>query len=195
MLRAQTRTARAPATKKEPAVITCPAELGTGVKTKRLFCDVLIGSDPAQGILVTIPPHAGPAYLSFDLHNRHTYSEEEIRAKRAFTRLTATTGVLTMNNDLLQRAVVQSEFRTAADVFDRIGGGAGPGGVKAVVPTGVESIVVTIPDKLTEVSLLGEKVQISRLSGSDLYTSPGRPAAVVSNVTIEYRPAPARRRR
>ena len=46
-----------------------------------------------------------------------------------------------MDNTLISRAVVQSEFRTAADLVDRVGGGAGPGGVKAVAPTGTESIV------------------------------------------------------
>ena len=29
---------------------------------------------------------------------------------------------------LLSRAVVQSEFRAASDLIDRVGGGAGPGG-------------------------------------------------------------------
>ena len=41
-----------------------------------MFCDVLTGRDPAGGIIITLPPHSGPVTLSFDLHNRHTYSEE-----------------------------------------------------------------------------------------------------------------------
>ena len=40
------------------------------------FCDVMSGRDPAAGILIPLPPHRGPVTLSFDLHNRHTYSEE-----------------------------------------------------------------------------------------------------------------------
>ena len=83
-----------------------------------------IGNDPAAGIIVTLPPHAGPVTLMFDLHNRHTYSEELVKAKKAYSRYTATIGVLTMNNDLLSRAVVLNEFRTDADLFDRISGEA-----------------------------------------------------------------------
>ena len=52
-----------------------------------------------------------------------------------------------MNNDLLSRAVILNEFRTEADLFDRISGGSGPGGLKAVAPTGIEAIEVVIPEK------------------------------------------------
>ena len=51
-----------------------------------------------------------------------------------------------MDNTLVDRAVVQSEFRTEKDLFDRIGGGAGPGGVKAVAPSGDEFITIELPD-------------------------------------------------
>ena len=51
-----------------------------------------------------------------------------------------------MDNTLISRAVVQSEFRKAADLIDRISGGAGPGGVKAVAPTGKEAITMLIPE-------------------------------------------------
>ena len=34
-----------PATKTEPAMMTCPQVLGEGVRTKRQYCDVLIGRD------------------------------------------------------------------------------------------------------------------------------------------------------
>jgi hypothetical protein len=62
--------------------------------------------------------------------------------------------------------------------------------VKAVAPTGVEHIRITVPEMENEVSLLGEKVTIERPDGTATYSSPGRPIAVVSNVMIEYRPAP-----
>ena len=113
-----------------------------------------------------------------------------MKTNRAFARYTATVGVLTMDNTLISRAVVQNEFRKAADLVDRIGGGAGPGGVKAVAPTGTESIVITIPESEDRVSILGEKLTYERIDGAATYTSPGRPIAVVSNVMIEYRPAP-----
>ena len=179
----------APLTKVAPE-LTCPTPLGVGVTTKLSFCDILTGRDPASGMLVTLPPHAGPVTLTFDLHNRHTYSEEQMKTNRAFARYTATVGVLTMDNTLISRAVVQNEFRKPADLVDRIGGGAGPGGVKAVAPTGTESIAITIPESEDRVSILGEKLTYERIDGSATYTSPGRPIAVVSNVMIEYRPAP-----
>ncbi len=165
----------------------CPATLGVGLKTQLTFCDVLTGRDPAEGIHITIPRHRGDAFLTFDLHNRHTYSEEQVRANRAYTRYTAVIGVLTMDNTLLSRAVVQNEFRGAADIVDRIKSDVGPMGVKAVVPTGTEHVRITIPQAETEVSVLGEKVMVERLDGAATYTSPGRPIAVISNVMIDYR--------
>jgi hypothetical protein len=172
--------------------MSCPAPLGVGVTTKVAYCDVLTGRDPAQGILIKLPPHVGDATLTFDLHNRHTYSEDQVKAHRAFTRYTATIGVLTLDNTLISRAVVQNEFRTAADLVDRIGGGAGPGGVKAVAPTGVESVTILIPAGEDEVSILGEKLSVERQDPTEnaTYTQPGRPIADVSNVMLEYRPAP-----
>src|SRR5207253_5835014 len=168
----------------------CPTPLGVGVKTKLTFCEVMAGRDPAAGVLIAVPLHKGPATLTFDLHNLHTYSEEQVRAKRAFTRYTATIGVLTMDNTLLSRAIIQNEFRTAADLVDRIGGGAGPGGVKAVAPTGTESIAIEIPETETRVSILGEKLLIERLDGTDNFQLPGQPVAIISNVMLEFRPAP-----
>ncbi len=165
-------------------------QLGVGVNTKQDFCDVMTGRDPAEGMRIKLPPHKGPVELTFDLHNRHTYSEEQAKANRAYTRYTATVGVLTLDNTLISRAVVQSEFRKASDLIDRVGGGAGPGGVKAVAPTGTEEIAITIPEGEDEVSILGEKLTVERADGSATYTSPGRPIAVVSNVMIEYRPPP-----
>ena len=60
----------------------------------------------------------------------------------AFRQYTATVGVLTMDNTLIDRAIIQSDFRAASDLFDRIEGGAGPGGVKAVAPAGDEMITM-----------------------------------------------------
>jgi hypothetical protein len=125
-------TARKPAPppkpKTEPAEVRCPEQLGVGVKTKATFCFVLAGRDPVEGVIVTIPPHKD-ATLTFDLHNRHTYSEEETRTGRGFAKYTAVIGVLSMTGALLGRGAVQTEFRGARDLFDRIGGGAGPGGM------------------------------------------------------------------
>lgn len=192
--RAPAKKAPAPATQSVDAEVTCPAELGTGTRTKRTYCDVLTGREPESGVLIAIPPHRGTVTLTFDLHNRHTYSEELVKAKKAFRQYTATIGVLTLDNTLIERAVVRSEFRTAEDLVDRIAGGAGPGGVKAVAPSGVEHITIELPEDVGEqVSLLGESLRVQRPDGEDNFSASGRPIATVSNIKLQYRPAPARR--
>ncbi len=189
MLAQARRTTRTPAPRlrTEPATVTCPEALGTGAHTKAQYCFVLAGRDPAEGVIVPLPRHAGPATLLFDLHNRHTYSEEEVKAGRGYARYLAIIGVLTMKGDLISRAAVQSEFRQAPDLYERITGGAGPAGLKAVAPIGREQVIVTIPAAITEVSLLGEVLDATTAAGREMAT-PGRPVAVVSNVRVEYRP-------
>jgi hypothetical protein len=191
LLSGQARRSSAPL-RTEEATLTCPAVLGEGARTGRIFCDVLIGRDPAAGIIVPLPPHAGDVTLLFDLHNRHTYSEEQVRNKRAYHRYTASIGVLALDNTLLSRAFVESEFRSAEDLVDRVLGGSGPAGLKAVAPTGTASIAITIPAEEESVSILGERLSVIRVDGTDEFTTPGRPAAVISNVRLEYRPGPAR---
>lgn len=177
----------------------CPSILGNGVTTQRLYCDVLSGTNLATGLRVTIPPHTGPATLYFTLHNRQTYSESEVKSGEAYARYTATLRAVRPTGELLGHALVQSEFRTARDLVERIGGGAGPGGVKAVAPTGSEAIVMTVPGDVTEVILLGDRLDIQRKASAESVTgagAPGRPIAIVSQVEIEYRPgkpSPARR--
>src|SRR5262245_36800544 len=68
-----------PPPKQEPAEVICPTPLGEGVASKLAFCDVMSGRNPAEGVLIKLPPHRGPATLTFDLHNRHTYSEEQVK--------------------------------------------------------------------------------------------------------------------
>lgn len=180
--------------KVEPAQVRCPESLGTGVRTGADYCFVLAGRDPAEGVIVTIPPHTGDAVLRFKLHNRHTYSEEQMRAGRGFAKYTAVVGVLTMKGELLERGAVQTEFRTARDLHERIAGGAGPGGVKAVAPVGAEAVTVTIPAGVDQVSLLGEILEATTAAGRE-GAAPGRPVAIVSDLTIEYRPGKAPTRR
>jgi hypothetical protein len=178
----------------EPAKVVCPALLGRGVKTKLEFCDVLTGRDPKTGILITIPPHTGTALVIFTLHNRHTYSEEEVRQKRAYARYLAVVGLLTMDDTLLSRAAVYSEFFTEASLFDRIEGGAGPRGLKAVAPVGAEEVRIEVPANVTQVSLLGERLQVTRREREDTYAVPGTPIATVSGIKVQYRPRAGRRR-
>jgi hypothetical protein len=174
--------------------VKCPSLIGMGVKTVRSFCDVPAGRDPAQGIVVTLPPHTGTGTLSFDLHARHLYSADEMKRGRAFARYRAGIGVLSDTGELIERAAIEAEFRTAADLFDRIGGGAGPGSLKAVAPAGREAIEVTIPANVNSVSLLGETLDAITAAGHETMVMPGRPVAIVSNLLFEYRPAPVRRR-
>jgi hypothetical protein len=171
----------------EPAQVKCPENLGTGVRTGASYCFVLAGRDPAEGIIVTIPPHTGEATLTFDLHNRHTYSDEQMRSGRGYAKYTAVIGVLTMKSVLLDRAAVQTEFRAVRDLYERISGGAGPGGVKAVAPVGAEAIRITIPAGVDQVSLLGETLDAATAAGREA-AAPGRPVALVSKLMIEYRP-------
>jgi hypothetical protein len=196
--RGRSRTPAPPARRpvQETADVTCPSPLGVGVKTKLNFCDVLTGRDPAQGIIIKFPPHRGVLTLHFDLHNRHTYSDDEMRAKRGFASYTTTIGVLTLDNTLITRAITANEFRRPEDLLDRIGGGAGAGGVKAVAPLGLEPITVSIPADVDQVSLLGEKLTVLRSDGVPAtYSAAGRPIAIISNASIEYVPAPAPARR
>jgi hypothetical protein len=177
--------------KTEPAQVKCNEALGKGIKTGASYCFVLAGNDPAQGVIVTLPPHTGPATLIFDLHNRHTFSEEDVRAGRAYSKYSAGIGVLSMKGELISRAAVQSEFRSAGDLHERIAGGAGPSGAKAVAPIGREVVYITIPAGIDQVSLLGEILEAITAAGRETAT-PGRTVAVVSNIRVEYRPAPAK---
>jgi hypothetical protein len=188
-----------PAKKSAPAPLktatpetTCPSLLGMGIKTIRSYCDVPAGRDPAQGVILKLPPHTGPATLSFDLHARHTYSDEQTKSGKGYAHYRAVIGVLTMTGDLLGRGAVDVEVRTAADLFDRIGGGA-DGGPKAVAPAGSEHIFVEIPAGVDQVSLLGETLDAVTPAGHETVVMPGRPVAIVSNLLLEYHPAASRR--
>jgi hypothetical protein len=67
--------------------------------------------------------------------------------------------------------------------------------VKAVAPTGIEPVTIIIPaDEPTEgVSIVGLKLTEQRVDApADTFVASGRPVAVISNVMLEYRPAPPR---
>lgn len=197
-IEAQRRPARRPAPKPVPLKtatpdVKCPSLIGMGVKTVRSFCDVPAGREPAQGIVIVLPPHTGAGTLTFDLHARHVYSEDEMKRGKAYARYRAGIGVLTMKGDLLDRGAIEAEFRAAGDLFDRIGGGAGPASLKAVAPAGREQVYVTVPAGVTQVSLLGETLDAITPAGHETAVMNGRPVAIVSNILFEYRPAPVKR--
>jgi hypothetical protein len=172
----------------EPAEVRCPSVLGIGVNTDLAFCDVVIHREADRGVVIVLPPRRGDATLSFNLHNRHTYSADETREGRAYTKYLATVAVATMDGAILGRGVVLAEFRAESDLVDRVTGGAGPVGVKAIAPTGRERVSVTVPDDVDQVSVVGLQLEVRRAEGRDTFDTPGSPVAVLSDVQIEYRP-------
>jgi hypothetical protein len=182
-------------TTREAPLMQCPSVLGNGAKTQRLFCDVLVGTHAAGGLRISIPEHQGAATLRFTLHNRQVVADEPAApvkgapaAPPVYARYTAALKIVKSDGAVLSEAIVQSEYRSAADLVERIAGGTAPGGVKAVAPTGSEVIVIDVPPDVREVSLLGDQLKVERLGGTELINTPGRPIAVVSQVQVEYRP-------
>src|SRR5579862_1600261 len=91
---AQTRAAAPPLpARKVFTDITCASALGIGVKTKRLFCDVVITPTAAESVTMKLPPHTGSALLQFDLHNRFDLSTR-VLAPILFARHLATVAIL-----------------------------------------------------------------------------------------------------
>lgn len=176
----------APSSLKIATDVQCPADLGKGVKTKRTFCDVAITDDPAAGIVMRIPPHAGPTVLRFDLHNRFNVSGATLPFARAAALVAALNG---SNGMLIERAGVSGELRKELDLFDRIVG-AGPGGTKTVAPGRAEPVRISMPANVTSVSLVGVRLELTTRDGRVDFTTPGRPVAIASNFRIEYTPAP-----
>ena len=172
----------------EPAEVHCPSVLGVGVNTDLAFCDILIQQDAGLGARVVLPARQGEATVSFNLHNRHTYSEDEVEAGRAFASYTAEIAVASFEGDVLGRRFIQSEFRSGDDLVDRITGGAGPRGLKAISPTGTERVFVKIPGELNEVFIVGQSLQVLRTEAHESIVDAGRTVAVISDVRVDYQP-------
>jgi len=170
----------------EPAEVHCPSVLGVGIESDTIYCDLQVGNEVADGIKVIVPAHRGEATVSFTFHARHTYSEEEVTRGRGYARYLVTAAVAT-TEEVLTRPVVLAEFHTEDDLVDRVSGGAGPGGVKAVAPVGAERIHVQVPQAVTEISIVGLSLDMQRVSGRETVESVGRPIAVISDVQVEYR--------
>jgi hypothetical protein len=166
----------------------CAAPLGAGLKTKRVFCDVLIATAPGDSVSMAIPPHTGSATLRFDLHNRFTVPAIVVPGALTFARHEAIVSVVRPTGVVISKAAVVREFRAVADLFDQIGGGANPGGVKAVAPGQGEAVRVTIPTGLTSVGIVGARLSVLMRTNQEVFDTPGRPVAIVSNVRLEYRP-------
>jgi hypothetical protein len=179
-----------PALRTEAAALECPNMLGDGAKSGRRYCDILTATDVKNGTVIQLPRHRGIAVVTVDLHNRQMYSAELERAGRAYTRALATIVAAAPDGTVLQRNAVLSEFRKESDLVERIAGGAGPGGVKAVAPVGTETVSIDVPEEYDAVVLVGESLSVTRIDGNEVVRAPGRPIAVVSNAQVQYQPAP-----
>jgi hypothetical protein len=169
-------------------VATCASDLGLGVKTKRRFCDVVIAPTGIGSVAMAIPAHTGAATLLFDLHPRIQLQYGVTDPVEAFVRNSAVVAVVRSMGDVIDRAGVVGEYRTPADLFDRVAG-SGPEGLKAVAPGKGEPIRVTIPAGITAIGIVGirQEVVTARLPLGAAFDAPGKPVAIVSNLRIEYR--------
>lgn len=166
----------------------CAADLGVGADSRRRFCDVIVTALPSGSVLMPIPPHTGPATLMMDLHNRFTIPPTGVEPADAFERHTAVVAVVTGTGELLEQAVVGREFRSVQDLFDRIGGGGRPGGVKSVAPGQAEAVRAVVPPGVDTVGIVGVRLHVLSRTVDDTFDAPGRPVAIVSNFRIEYIP-------
>jgi hypothetical protein len=188
MAAAQTRGAKPPV-KKTSTQMTCAEDLGFGVASRRHFCDVVVASVAADSVSVPIPPHTGGATLMFDLHNRFTVPAGQVEPSQAFTRHTAVVAIIRQTGEVIDRGAVSRDYRTPADLFDRIAGSGRSGAPKADAPGAPQPIKVTIPAGLATIGIVGTRLEEWRaLSGRGAYDEPGRAIAIVSNVRVEYTP-------
>lgn len=178
-----------------PNVVTesqCPSSLGRGVKSKRLFCDIIATTDPAKGNSMRIPPHTGGTTLRFDLHNRFTVAGKELPFARALAVVAVINGnaVAGSPSAVIERAAVEGELHRELDLFDRIVG-TGPGGTKGIAPGRAQPVTIKVPAAMTSISIVGINVSLTTKDGAEVFSSPGRPIAIVSNLRLEYTPAKA----
>ena len=165
---------------------SCATDLGIGMKSRRKFCDIVISTTPKDGVMMTVPPHTGPSRLMFDLHNRYTPPGAGAAAEQMYAKHTAVVAVLDQNGAVVGRAAVSRELRSDVDIFDRVAGGAGPGGAIAVVPGRAEAITLSLPEAVNAIAVVGVSLEALSVTGQGMYTAPGRPVAVGSNFRIEY---------
>jgi hypothetical protein len=188
----QTRSGRSATTAAAKPMATvlaaaCASPLGEGVKTKQQFCDVIIGPTGAESVALEIPAHTGASTLYFDLHPRFEISQSDNNPGAAYQSHWPVVAVVGPTGDVIDRAAAYGEYRSTADLFDRLPG-LGPGGFKVVGPGKGTSIKVTIPASISSVGIVGLRVEIANRFQKLAYPEPGRPVAIVSKWRIEYRP-------
>ena len=166
----------------------CASDLGAGLKTRRRFCDVIIASTARESVSVAIPPHAGAAVLLFDLHNRFTVPPASADLAQAFMRNTAVIAVIRPTGEVIEPAAVSREYRTTADLFDRIAGAGRGSPPKIVAPGQAQAVRVEIPAGITSVGIVGTRLEEWRSTGRGSYDTPNKAIAMVSNLRLEYIP-------
>ena len=167
-------------TRPQPAV--CASDLGAGVKTRRRFCDVIIATTPADSIAMSLPARSGTATLMFDLHNRFSVPASKTPAAQAFTSETAVVAVVRSTGEVIDRAVASREFRTAADLFDRLAS------ANATAPGPGVPVRIIIPAGVNAVGLVGVRLEEWKASGRGAYVTPKRSIALASNFRLEFTP-------
>ena len=167
-------------TRPQPAV--CASDLGAGVKTRRRFCDVIIATTPADSIAMTLPARTGTAALMFDLHNRFTVPAPKTPALQAFTSETAVVAIVRSTGEVIERAAASREFRTPADLFDRLAG------ANATAPGPAVPVRIIIPAGVTAIGLVGVRLEEWKASGRGAYATPKRSIALASNFRLEFTP-------
>lgn len=167
----------------------CAAELGSGVRSRRTFCDVITAATGGPSVTVSVPPREGQAVLFFDLHNRFDLPGDGLAPAAAYVRHQAVVRIVDDAGAVLARAAVVREFRSDTDLFDQLAGGGRTGGVKGVAPGPPEPVRVTIPAGPSTIGIVGESLRVRAAGGrDDLFDAPGRPVAIASNIRLEYRP-------
>jgi len=168
------------------SAFSCAADLGVGLKSRRKFCDLIISSSTKDGVMMTIPAHAGPTMLMFDLHNRYTPPAAGAAPADVYAKHTAIVAVLDQSGTEVSKAAVSRELRTDVDIFDRVAGGVGPGGAIAVAPGRPEAIVLRLAESVTAIAVVGVSLEIMSVGEQGTFTTAGRPVAIGSNFRIEY---------
>ena len=165
---------------------TCGADIGVGIKSRRKFCDVVISTTAADGVMMAVAPHSGTTTLMFDLHNRYTLPPAGAPPAQTYAKHTAVVAIMDQTGTVISRAAVSRELRTGVDIFDRIAGGAGPDGAIQVVPGRAEAVTLTLPEAVTSIAVVGLSLEAVSLGEQGTFTAPGRPVAIGSNFRIEY---------
>jgi hypothetical protein len=184
------RSSRGATTAAKPLAVerraACAFPLGEGVKQKRAFCDVIISPTGAGSVSMDIPAHTGASTLYFDLHPRFEVSQPDGNPMTLYQRHRPVVAVVGPTGDVIDRAATEGEYRSIADLFDRLPGQK-PGEFKVVGPGAPTTVKIAIPASVSSVGIVGLRVEIANRFQQQSYPEPNRPVAIVSNWRIEYR--------